>query len=305
MSRLHEQKCPRCGAPVRFDPERGKLVCDYCDYILEITPELELNGFDFQKLTDAVSSQMNLSVYVCVSCGAEVIATPQQMALTCPYCQNNIVLTDKASGTLRPDGVIPFRILSKDLPVAVSRYYKDKKLLPREFFSQSTMGSVTGVYAPFWVFSGNVSGELQYKGELVSSTRKGDYLYTKTDHYLLSRSGSVDFDHLPVDAGERIDNALMDSLEPFDLRDAKPFDMGYLAGFTAERFDETKSTLSERARDRMLNTAKDVITPTAGKGYTNVSYAGGSLNASLDAKYLLFPVYLFDISFEKKKYQCG
>ena len=30
MSQIAEQKCPACGAPLRFDPASGLLVCDYC-----------------------------------------------------------------------------------------------------------------------------------------------------------------------------------------------------------------------------------------------------------------------------------
>ena len=28
MSHITEQKCPNCGAPMRFDPASGMLVCD-------------------------------------------------------------------------------------------------------------------------------------------------------------------------------------------------------------------------------------------------------------------------------------
>ena len=314
MSQVYEQKCPRCGAAMRFDAETGKLICDYCDNIVDIEAEDqkqetvykddEIKGFDFKKLTDQASrpDTENLPVYICVSCGAEVIASPVQTATACPYCGNNIVLTDKVSGMLRPDKVIPFHISSKELPAAVKRFYKDKKLLPKDFFSESKMGNVTGVYIPFWVFNGKFSGDLDYFAEKVTTTRRGDYLYSTEDHYVLVRRAQIAFDNIPVDAGEKIDNALMDSLEPFNLEEAKPFDMGYLAGFTAERFDEKKSTMSDRARKRMLNTARDMIASRAGGGYSNVRYQSGYLNADIDASYMLFPVYLFDIKYGNKNY---
>ena len=243
MSQLAEQKCPACGAAMRFDPPTGKLVCDYCDTVVDIpataqkTPqkpeepkepqEADIQGFDFSHLSDQAAREdaASLPVYNCVSCGAEVIAPAEQMALTCPYCGNNIVLTDKASGRLRPDGVIPFRIESAGLPDAVNRFYRDKKLLPRRFFSESTMGKVTGVYVPFWVFSGTLSGTLTYSGEKSSSTRKGDYVTVRTAHYRLNRGASLAYAELPVDASTKVDNKLMDSLEPFRTEEAKPFDM--------------------------------------------------------------------------------
>ena len=83
-----------------------------------------------------------------------------------------MVLTDKLTGKLRPDGIIPFKIDSASLPKAVRRFYKGKKLLPKGFFSDSTIGQVTGVYAPFWVFNGTLSGQLDFNGENAATLAK-------------------------------------------------------------------------------------------------------------------------------------
>ncbi|MDO5132606.1 MAG: TFIIB-type zinc finger domain-containing protein [Eubacteriales bacterium] len=356
MSQIAEQKCPACGAPLRFDPASGKLVCDYCGTVTELqgaagkpgkkpgkgssdtgkpsgkpgsqqgqtqtqghsqtqtqqgqpqgqTEEQDatMDGFDFASMTDSVTvpDAENLPIYNCVSCGAQVIAPPEQMALTCPYCGNNIVLTDKVSGKLRPDGVIPFKIQAKDLPAAVNHFYRDKKLLPRRFFSESTMGKVTGVYIPFWVFNGKITGEMEFSAQSSSSHRSGDYIITETRYYHLAREAAMDFADLPVDASAKVDNRLMDSLEPFDSRQTQPFDMRYLAGFTADRFDEKKDDVAERAKHRMQTTVRNIVTAQASSGYSSVTPRGSRLNAQLDAKYILFPVYLFDIKHAGKNY---
>ena len=267
-------------------------------------PTDTVEGFDFASITDMVTdpNAMDLPVYNCVSCGAEVIAPPEQMALTCPYCGNNIVLTQKVTGKLRPDGIIPFKIPSQDLPDAVNRFYKDKKLLPRGFFSKSTMGKVTGVYVPFWVFSGNVSGRMEYDAQTSASARSGDYIITTTRHYRLVRDAALAFENLPVDASGRIEDRLMDSLEPFDASQIQPFDMRYLAGFTADRFDQKKDDLSNRAKKRMLSTTSDVVSAQACAGYGAATLRSSNLHTRLDAKYILFPVYMFDISFAGKSY---
>ena len=160
MKPLAEQKCPACTAPMRFDPGQGKLVCDYCGMTVDIPADPKsapvkrpglyedvpgkIQGFDFKNMTQQVTDlgAQKLPIYNCVSCGAEVIAPAEQMALTCPYCGNNIVLTEKVTGGLRPNSVIPFRIQPDSLPAAVSRFHRWKSLLPRGYFSKSTMGSV-------------------------------------------------------------------------------------------------------------------------------------------------------------------
>ena len=259
MKPLAEQKCPACTAPMRFDPGQGKLVCDYCGMTVDIPADPKsapvkrpglyedvpgkIQGFDFKNMTQQVTDlgAQKLPIYNCVSCGAEVIAPAEQMALTCPYCGNNIVLTEKVTGGLRPNSVIPFRIQPDSLPAAVSRFHRWKSLLPRGYFSKSTMGKVTGVYVPFWVFRGKMSGTISFNGQKSSSHRSGSYLITKTDHYVLTRRVSMSFEDVPVDASGKIKDEMMDSLEPFEMQEAKDFDIRYLAGFTADRFDVATS----------------------------------------------------------------
>ena len=313
MNDIKEQKCGLCGGAMRFDPAKGMLVCDFCGNEIEISTDKEdeekesskrIEGFDFNALNDQAFKEdaESLPVYNCVSCGAEVIAPKEQIALTCPYCGNNIVLTDKASGGLRPDAVIPFSIVSDSLPQAVRQFYKGKKLLPKGFFSDSTMGKVTGVYVPFWVFGGKLSGRLDYSGDKSSTTRSGDYIITSVDHYRLLRDVELSFADVPVDASGKIDDSLMDSLEPFRTSEARPFDMRYLAGFTADRFDEQKDKISGRAESRMSKSTGNAALPIAGAGYESVSYSGGKLTAAVKARYMLFPVYLFDIHHDNKRY---
>ena len=316
-----QQKCPACGGTTRFDPVKGALVCEYCGTVTPIPTEkkeekkedkqgeegaesVSMQGFDFKSLNDQATdlNAENLPVYSCVSCGAEVIAPAEQIALTCPYCRNNIVLTDKVSGKLRPDAGIPFRITTKELPAAMNRFYKGKVLLPKRFFSDSTMGNVTGVYVPFWIFSGKIGGRMIYNAHTTSTARRGNYEDTTTSRYSLERDVSMEFKNVPVDASGKIKDELMDSLEPFDMNDAKPFDMRYLAGFTADRFDEAKSDIAARAEKRMYTTAANVAAASAGAGFSGVTHRGGKLKLDMDAKYMLLPVYLFDLTFDGKKY---
>ena len=319
---IKEQKCEACGGSLVFDPKSGKLVCEYCGTVYEIKEEAteagaaaaaaqgaggaaaagipgqapsgegeevpipqgpsatEVEGFNFHELNEMVTDENaeDLPVYNCRSCGAEIIAPPSQISLTCPYCGNNIVLTEKVSGKLRPNGVLPFKIVPKDLPDAM-----------------------TGVYVPFWTFSGGVNGTMKYLGETVSNTVVGSYRITETKEYALDRDVNISFDSVPVDASGRIEDKLMDSLEPFDMKEAKPFDMRYLAGFTADRFDVAKDNIEKRARDRMTSSVSNIARAQV-SGYSNVRSLGGRLNFNIDAKYLLFPVYMFDIKHDGKAY---
>ena len=112
----------------------------------------------------------------------------------------------------------------------------------------------------------------------------------------------MDFRDLPVDASGKVEDELMDCLEPFHMEDVKPFDMQYLAGFTADRFDKARDDVAERAKERMNNSALSLARSQVSGSYSGVRAVGGKLQADLRARYLLFPVYLFKLTHRKNEY---
>lgn len=310
MDTINEQKCPACGAPLRFDPSSGNLICDWCgsEFAIEApgqeyVPEVSAATSEAVPTEEAPEEYGSLSVYNCRSCGAEIVAEAQTAALKCPYCGNNIVLTDKVSGNLKPDGVIPFKIEPKQLPAAVRAFYKGKHLLPRGFFSDASIGEIQGVYVPFWIYDCGVSGQLTYNAERVRVFRQGDYEITETSHFSLYRDVSMDFLNVPVDASKRMDDALMDSLEPFNMAELKPFDIKYLSGYVADRFDVDADDVRGRASERMRNTAQDVTASRTTGGFAAVRLKNNSLQVyQKGLHYYLLPVYIFDLEHNGKKY---
>ncbi|MBQ0066167.1 MAG: hypothetical protein KBT48_10435 [Firmicutes bacterium] len=301
-----EQKCPACGAPMIYNPTLNKLECEFCGTTVDIPAQaIQEEPKPSRKEKDEALNQMEpLPVYNCVSCGAEVLVSQETGALTCPYCRNNIVLTQQFSGTIKPDGIVPFKITPDSLPQAVNDFYKDKPLLSKSFFSDSTMSKITGVYVPFWVFDCDVSGEVTFNGSKTGgSYRRGDYIYTDVKHYSLERNVSMSFADLAVDASKKMDDALMDSVAPFNLKECKPFDVRYLAGYVADRFDQTSKEVQERNDKRVTSTASSLAMSHTTSGFENVSMRQNGLKPIMkQAKYILLPIYVFKIGFEGKDY---
>ena len=269
-------------------------------------PETEIGGFDFMQFFDSakIEGGENLPIYHCKSCGADVLAAGEEAALTCPYCSSNIVLTDKLSGNIRPNGIIPFKIAKKDLKQHLDNFYKNKKLLPKNFFSASHIEKVTGVYVPFWLFSGNIYGTCAYTGKNTSTTVSGDYEVTTTKIYDVVRDTSIGFSGIPIDASDKIEDKLMDSVLPYDMSELKPYQSGYLSGYTADRFDVPGKYLQTRAEQLMKETTNDIVKSSVSGQYTQITPKYKHLNAGqIDVKYVLLPIYMFKIKYENKKYQ--
>lgn len=315
MSNINEEeikyyKCPACGSTVHFNIEKNNLVCDSCGNEYEIETmqamhqgEAENEEFDWGDYKKGLCDEKLKStrVYVCKSCGAEIEADPTTFSLKCPYCDNNVILEDKASGSLRPNGIIPFAFTVDKLSENVKAFYKDKKLLPKDFFEQNKMNNVQGVYVPFWLFDCDVDGQIDFKCSSTHSYRRGDYQYTEVKYYLVQSEGKLGFEKVPVDASTKMPDALMDSLEPFDMRKIVDFNDAYLAGYTADRFDGDPDTDIERANIRVMNSTVNRF--AAESGYLNPQLVSNRMKlVSPSVKYVLLPVYLFNCTYGGKKY---
>ena len=312
MENLSQFKCPTCGAPLAWSPKLKKLHCAACGNSFEADGSLpgsrdveEVSSFNWGAYKEGLTHEKldNTAVYTCVSCGAEIEADLNTVATKCPYCDNNVVLNDKVSGSLRPNGVIPFRITPEELPDAVQRFYKGKHLLPRGFFSARSMGKVQGIYVPFWLYDCHIEGPMNLQGALVRTYREGEYECTETMYYLLERDGEMRFSRIPVDGSVRMDDDLMDSIEPFDYSELKAFRGEYLTGYLADRFDDDPDACLPRASKRVMNSATDVMKGTC-PGFSQVSFVRNGMQITdASVRYVLLPVYLFHCEYGGKKYR--
>lgn len=312
MAYVTEYKCPNCSAPLSFDPTSGDVTCGHCgkSFPVESIVESQVGHADSEEF-DWGNYQASLNndtiqdtvMYQCQSCGAVIETDASTAATKCPYCDNNVVLTDRVSGGLKPNAVIPFKIDKSQIPALLENFYKGKKLLPRNFFSERVMEKAQGVYVPFWLFDGTVAGSAGYDATRVRVYRQGKYEVTETSRYYLERAGRVAFRNVPVDASTKLDNDLMDSLEPFDYSAVVPFDAQYLAGFVADRFDSDPDREIVRANERMVNTTRSFFDSTT-MGYTSVTPRNRSIGLqSPQVRYALLPVYILNCQYGGKSYR--
>lgn len=305
-------KCPSCGSALVFDAKSGKMRCRSCDSefdvevleMLEAT-EGEQTGFDWSDYKKTFSGEPleNASVYICKSCGAEIVTDASTAATHCPYCDNEVVLTDRVEGGLKPNGIVPFKIDKKALSEKIAAFCKGKTLLPKNFFSESKIKDVQGVYVPFWLYDCRVDGAMTFDAKRIRCYSRGDWEYTETSYYLLLRDGGMNFVKVPVDGSLKMPDDLMDSVEPFDYSEIVDFDSAYLSGFLADRFDCDPEQSMPRAEERMKNSAADAFRDTA-RGYSSVTIRSNGMKITdTKIKYVLLPVYLLNCNYNGKKYQ--
>lgn len=314
MSAITEQKCPCCGGAVEFDVSSQNLKCPYCDTEFDINAlqQAEANeaavraadsvNWSNQNAGWAAGETDGMNVYGCNSCGGEIVADATTGATTCPYCGNQVVVKGQFSGELRPDLVIPFKLDKKAAKEALKKHISTKKFVPKLFKSDNRLEEIKGVYVPHWLFSGDAVANAGFKGTKTATWSDSKNRYTKISHYDIYRSGSLRFDDIPVDGSSKMPNDLMESIEPFNLGDAVPFNTAYLAGYLADKYDVSADDSFGRANERVKQSAGDALRNTV-DGYSTVSLTDINMNiADGNYKYALYPVWILASKWNGKNY---
>ena len=308
-------KCLSCGSPLNYSSD-GKLKCSSCgnEYEQDVIKrfydsencdekEFEWNKYkeDFENSKESLE---NIVVYICRSCGASIETTPTTAATHCPYCENEIIVSDRLKGGLKPNGIIPFKVDKKGLESKVEDFFKGKPLLPNNFKSSKKISKIQGVYVPFWLFDASLDGNVNMEAVKILHYSDSEYDITQEDYYFISMDGDMKFTKIPVDASIKMDNDLMDSLEPYDYKDLVDFDSSYLSGFLADRFDDSPDESLPRATERMKRSAEEIFINSIRSSFNNIWVKSNNMNL-LDSKlkYVLLPVYLLNITYSGKNYR--
>lgn len=306
-----EYNCPCCGASLKFSGYEQNLVCEYCDNSFEIdsvrafNEEIAPNSFEWEKKSESKwtdTDASHLQTFTCQSCGGELLSDENTAATFCPYCESPSVLPGRLSGDIRPDGVLPFQKTKNEAKQSFLELCKKKPLLPKDFLHEQRVEKITGLYVPFWLYDCNGTLTGQYKATRVSHWSDSRYHYTKTDHYLLKRQASAGFTTIPMDGSSKTDNAIMESIEPFDFSQLVDFETAYLSGYFADKYDVPSEEGQNRIEQRVSDTLSDAIGETF-IGFSSVVPTSKQLQVTHGkAKYVLLPVWMLYSKYKDKTY---
>ncbi|NLL80171.1 MAG: hypothetical protein GX234_10390 [Clostridiales bacterium] len=319
MENLNQNyRCSNCGGELGWDAAAGKWKCRFCDAEFDLADMQESGKTEYHEdnyekgrnaaelgykksTDDTMVDPADLKVYKCRYCGAEIITDKNTAATFCVYCNNPIVVEEQLVEGFRPKYVIPFAQTKKEVKTKYLEFIK-KPFTPDSFMTEEHIEKIKGVYIPFWLYNAEATGHMELECEKIQTRRSGNTEITDHDVYQVVRGGKIAFDHIPVDASSKTDNALMDSIEPFDLTKLVKFEMPYLAGFLAERYDEDDRTCYGRAKTRITNTLENKLNSLV-TGYQSRTVRQKNIQVDrCDAEYALLPVWLLYTKYEGKDY---
>ena len=309
-----EYKCPCCAAALIFNESDQKLSCEYCGNTFDLESVRAFNEAENSADTDEFSwddtktekwspeEQAQLNCFTCPTCGGEIVTDENTAATFCPFCDNPAIMSGRLSGGLKPDAVIPFQTRKEDAQAAFRSLCKGKPLLPKGYTDEHRVEKITGIYVPFWLFDCESTQDAKYKATRIHRWSDRNYIYTRTDHYLLNRGASARFQRIPMDGSSKLDDTILESIEPFDYSRMVDFDTAYLSGFFADKYDVESSTGEERIRQRVGSTMDQLIAPSL-MGYASaIPYGKQQQIRSDSAKYVLLPVWFLHTKYKDKSY---
>ena len=275
--------CPNCGGGLRFEIESQMMACDHCD------SRLDPAELDYRPKDDAKAAQMFDSfVYVCPSCGAELMTTDKTDAIGfCPFCGGASMLFDRVRQQWRPDYVIPFQITKEQCKELYVKAAKRSFLTSKKYRDPALIEEFRGIYMPFWEFQAVQKGKYSMNGT-------HNTLFT-VNEYKVSCSMDRFVEGYAHDASRAFDDRISENITPFDVRGHREFAPGYLSGFYADIGDvEYESFTDESVRQMQYDTGRELAAEPSLTENGRIKIKPETMNIHTeitDAKRVLYPVW--------------
>ncbi|AVY66673.1 hypothetical protein [Xanthomonas translucens] len=284
-------RCPKCGA-TDIRPKLGTdlLVCQYCRNEWHGARVEEVFGFgeglDALRGTVIASGARDIAAdadvlmsFKCSGCGAEVtVNTESTMTARCHWCRHVFGVNEQVANGAVPDAVLPFHIKKEDAVARIRQFVDKRRLFALKAFKQQfTPDNVVGVYLPYMIVDGNVSASVAGKGEIETrrytrGTEKNKTTYYDADVYQVQRHVDFTVDDLPLESSSERGNLdtqantnnIINTILPFDTKNAVQWNASYLAGFTSEKRNRDVEQLRPRLEDQLLSIVRAQIEDSVG-----------------------------------------
>lgn len=288
-------RCPKCGSTdVQLRASTGMLVCLFCRnewHEARVEEEFGLGeGIDDLEGTviasgaeDIQADAADMLTFKCEACGAEVVVdTAHALNARCHWCRHTLNVNQQIPNGAVPDAVLPFR-LAKDEAVEKIREFASKRRLfaHRRFKKEFVPENVLGVYLPYLVIDARAESQYWGKGEVetrrwTETTGSGDNKRTTTyyaaDVYQVARQVSFTVDDLTVEGsseraqfGTSNTNNIVNTILPFDTKNAVKWNANYLVGFTSEKRDLNVEAVKPVLEDQLLSIGRSEVRASLGR----------------------------------------
>ncbi|HET8899122.1 MAG TPA: TFIIB-type zinc ribbon-containing protein [Rhodanobacteraceae bacterium] len=298
-------RCPKCGSTeVRQRAGTDHLVCLYCRnewQSARVEEQFGLGeGIDELEGTviasgarDIDADASSLMSFKCSGCGAEVtINVENAMTARCHWCRHVLGVNEQIANGAVPDAVLPFHIEKSDAVARIRQFVDKRRLFAlKEFKQQFTPENVVGAYLPYMIVDANASASVKGHGEIetrryTKGAGKNKTTYYDADVYRIDRAVAYTVDDLPLESSSERSNLdtrtntnnIINTILPFDTKNAVKWNASYLVGFNSEKRDLNVEALRPHLEDQLLSIARAQVEPSVQRFKRGVRWEQESLN---------------------------
>lgn len=267
-----------------YDPEQRKMRCPYCD------------GIDTQTKEEGTGME------VCPNCGGAVDPGEYRSAVKCEYCGHYIIFEERVEKEYRPRFILPFRIGKKAAVDRIAKSCGSRLFMPESFLSEASVKEMEGSYVPFWLYDMTADCSYSGTGTRIRTWRTGNTEYTETSWFQVYRDMEVDFEKLPVDASIRMNDEIMDLMEPYQYEELTDFEPEYMSGFLGEIYNQSAQELDPRAEQKARADAQAVLHQSIGAYSTLIPQREEIRMKNKRDSYAMLPVWWYRYRYRDTDY---
>jgi len=321
--KIERFRCPECSGDMAFDPASGGMKCSSCGHAEAISSPRAVMA-DRHSFAEAISQGSGRHVSIseqaiqvsCDGCGSVVVFEPPEVAGTCPFCGGAIVAEPKAADPLiAPDGVLPVKVTKDAAQAEVQRWLASRWFAPNALKRIAEPEGISGVYLPFWSYASDT--RTQYAGERGEhyfetesyteqdgngNTVQKSRQVQRTRWYPASGEVSRSFTDLLIAATRAVNQRRLSALEPWDLKELRPYEPAYLVGFKAQRYQIELADGFEKAKAVMDAQIREAVRQNIGGDEQRIESIQTEYTAATFL-HLLLPVWIGAYGFQAKVYQ--
>jgi hypothetical protein len=239
----------------------------------------------------------------CQSCQAISVFDADKIGRRCDFCGSaQLVPYAQVKDAFRPESLLPLKIAEPQARDLIRAWYRRQWLAPNALGGKALTDTVQGVYLPYWTFDAHTHA--------IWSADAGTYYYTvergkRVQHVRwTAASGELShfFDDELVPASLGVHAGRLKGVEPFPTGELIPYDAGYLAGWTVERYQIDLVAAAARSREQMeTELRRRSAAEIPGDTYRNLDVQATFTDQRF--KHILVPIWLMTYTYGARSYQ--
>ena len=248
----------------------------------------------------------------CQSCQAISVFDATQVGKRCDFCGSAaLVPYDQVKDSFRPESLLPIKISETQVRDSIRKWYGQHWFAPASLGTRAMTDTLHGVYLPFWTFDAQVHADWQ---------AESGYYYYETESYhdangqvqerqiqrvrWQGSTGAVDhfFDDEIVPASRGVNPELLAKMGPIPTQELVPYNAGFLAGWTVERYQLDLVQAAKTSRESMTAQLRQmVVSSIPGDTYRNLQMSADWTGQTF--KHILAPVWLLSYDYHGRSFQ--